>query len=445
MFGFLHCYMVIYSIIFGCLFLMKTQQTFNSSSNMGNNIFFTLDVNQIKNIPFDKYEKNFSFFVNGEEFKVNRIIADLLSPKIRQYHMVDESINSFSIEIDGIGDKKEIMNNFSKLLSFFDYSSKEITQKELSFFISLFDKLENNQVLEMFPINQEKLIGKTIFRIIEAKAKKLKNINFSYFQNEIDFLATHFYIPSVLQTILEKIQLDNELFCLYFIKLILSNENLRIQNEDSLFDFIMNIYQKLDKNKSAFELFEFLEFSNLKVKKIQSFLEILNIDSLTNELWLSLSKRLLLEVKKLEVNNERYHHNRKIYNYAGVGDELKGIFYNLTAEHGGNLEEKGVIGVTASSISSEQLPKYSLDFESDHYYRSKNEPNSWIYYDFKEKEITLLHYSIRSLQLFGPFNNQPKNWVLEGSINLNNWDILDKQNNNMILNGKGRIFSTKIA
>ena len=33
-------------------------------------------------MPLDRYEKNFSFIVNGQEIKTNRLIADFLSPII---------------------------------------------------------------------------------------------------------------------------------------------------------------------------------------------------------------------------------------------------------------------------------------------------------------------------------------------------------------------------
>lgn len=39
-----------------------------------------LKQSSILNVPFQKYEKDFTFVVNGEEFKTNRFISDLLSP-----------------------------------------------------------------------------------------------------------------------------------------------------------------------------------------------------------------------------------------------------------------------------------------------------------------------------------------------------------------------------
>ena len=61
---------------------------------------FALSVDNIKNIPTDKYEPDFTFVVNGKIYSTPRFVADILSPKIRKLHYVDESINEFRINTD---------------------------------------------------------------------------------------------------------------------------------------------------------------------------------------------------------------------------------------------------------------------------------------------------------------------------------------------------------
>lgn len=41
----------------------------------------TLKISSILGVLFDNYPKDFTFFVNGETFHTNKIIADLLSKK----------------------------------------------------------------------------------------------------------------------------------------------------------------------------------------------------------------------------------------------------------------------------------------------------------------------------------------------------------------------------
>lgn len=71
---------------------------------------FSLSFNNIKSIPFDKYEKNFTFIVNGKEYETSRFVADILSPIVREYHFIDESMNSISI--DTSSNTRDYFKNF---------------------------------------------------------------------------------------------------------------------------------------------------------------------------------------------------------------------------------------------------------------------------------------------------------------------------------------------
>lgn len=41
-------------------------------------------------ILFGKFEKNFTFIENGKEYQTNRVMVDIISPIIRQFHYTDE-------------------------------------------------------------------------------------------------------------------------------------------------------------------------------------------------------------------------------------------------------------------------------------------------------------------------------------------------------------------
>ena len=60
-------------------------------------IDFTLNTNCIKQIPIDKYSKDFIFCVDGKNYQICRITADLVSLFIRQHHCIDPSMNEFYI------------------------------------------------------------------------------------------------------------------------------------------------------------------------------------------------------------------------------------------------------------------------------------------------------------------------------------------------------------
>jgi hypothetical protein len=56
-----------------------------------------------------------------------------------------------------------------------------------------------------------------------------------------------------------------------------------------------------------------------------------------------------------------------------------------------------------------------------------NEPNSWICYDLKYKQMNVSHYSLRSRPDYDGWH--PTNWTLEGSIDGTNWIELDRRDN----------------
>ena len=61
---------------------------------------FSLNIKNLRDIPFNLYEKDFTFHFNGKTYKTNRFNADLLSPYIRQLHYSDNTINEFYLKLD---------------------------------------------------------------------------------------------------------------------------------------------------------------------------------------------------------------------------------------------------------------------------------------------------------------------------------------------------------
>lgn len=77
----------------------------------------------LKNIPFDKYEKDFTFIVDNKRYYTTRFLADILSPNISQFHYNNESCNEFFINTNklkisktgyGVDYFKEFLNLYEK-------------------------------------------------------------------------------------------------------------------------------------------------------------------------------------------------------------------------------------------------------------------------------------------------------------------------------------------
>ena len=80
-------------------------------------------------------------------------------------------------------------------------------------------------------------------------------------------------------------------------------------------------------------------------------------------------------------------------------EPLDGIIAHLTRECGGNVHDKGVVEVTASSVDPNSPlndVKNVVDLGTDSYFRSTDEEEPWIYYDFKGWRVTPTSYTIKT-------------------------------------------------
>ena len=114
-------------------------------------------------------------------------------------------------------------------------------------------------------------------------------------------------------------------------------------------------------------------------------------------------------------------------------DPLDGAIAHLTRECGGNVHKKGVVEVTASGCcwGPHNELKNAVELGTNTWFGSKNEPNSWICYDFKESRVEPTSYSIRSAR--GSF---PRSWVFEVSNDGKEWKVADRRDNNSELNAR---------
>ena len=128
---------------------------------------------------------------------------------------------------------------------------------------------------------------------------------------------------------------------------------------------------------------------------------------------------------------------------AFVDDKAKlldGIIAQLTRECGGNVHDKGVVEVTASSYASSDPdktyePKNVAELGTETLFWSKNLEQQWICYDFKNKHVAPTSYSIMSCtDRRGGWH--PRSWVLEASNDKSTWTLLDQRDDNSDLNDR---------
>lgn len=213
---------------------------------------------------------------------------------------------------------------------------------------------------------------------------------------------------------------------------IISSSKLKLESEDSLLDFIDEIFSSSNndgsESESIYDLYEVIEFNGLSESKFQEIIERIDPNYMTVKMWRSLKNCFYANYSETKIKKERY---TKILNDNSV-KKFEGIIRQLTIKCSGNVDDKNCVKITSSSIySNSYQAKNAADLDSNNYFHSASEQYSWIKYDFRDKKVCLTHYTIKN-GLSYDSNSSPKSWVLEGSNNEGDWVELDSQTNNSI-------------
>lgn len=390
---------------------------------MEQNSDIQLSYSCIMNVPLQTYNNDFTFIVNGKEFQTSRIISDLLSPKICKIHMIDPTIDTFCIKTSQQG-------HFSYILDLVSFTKKSIPTTELPFISEVIEILENETISLGQSEHQQELTEDNIFTEIK-KHEKFRKFYSNFYQNEIEYLSSHFYdLCENKSQELAELQQDT-LFN------IITNENLLLDDEDQLLKFINKIYSE---NINFATLYETVYFERVSSEIISEFVDLFNINDVTNAAWIRLSNRLKQEIKGIDfVEGSRY--NKKGVEFAFTGNnEFNGIINHLRTKSGGKIDNEIEIKASSNNNPNDSDVRGITMFDQKKSFWTKNEQISWICVDFKKYKIKPTHYTIRSCQ----FANYPKSWVIEVSNDKNKWDVIDEQTDCSYLNGSYNVHTFKI-
>jgi hypothetical protein len=254
-------------------------------------------------------------------------------------------------------------------------------------------------------------------------------------EREIEFCSSHFY----------EIDLES-IFSIPFdiISNILSKESLQMKDEESLYEIISSKSKsKQNEDSQFFSLFSYVRFEYLSTKSMKSFIEMINasFDFLTFPIWRSLCHRLSLSVSIDFSNDGFYDQFSSVVCRFDPNSNSKqdGIISYLAKRFGGHVIDRNIVSITASSIADPQsYPlRHVADFENQSCFATKDEANSWICYDFKDIQIKVTHYSIRSRRDANA--HHLRFWTLEGSKDGLKWVKIDDRQNDTSLNSQGAI------
>ena len=403
---------------------------------------FTLSFDNVKGIPFEKYEKNFTFIVNDKRYSTSRYVADLLSPIIREYHYTDESIDSIIIDLDENENEEETY--FSDFLTLTEFDPKIIDETHRKRYIEYFIKLGNiKEYLRLQPeltgeINARNVLDRlqNLYQI--TKHKELIGI---YEREMIDDQNLRKMITYASSRFTELPKEKLKTLPQNIFEEIIKSDELKLDSEDELLNIIIELYEE---SSSYSNLFEYVKFENVRDESMSKFIESFRIDHIDEGTWRVLSRRLVRTAsdESSDKRKDRYANNTKTSNSNKVikefnfepGHELEGIMRHLTNETGGNIHDNGTIEISSNSIQGSFHPKHAVDYQSNNFYASNNELNAFVCFDFKGRRIQLTNYSIKS---YPCGQNYPhwRNWVVEVSNDKETWTEIDRHTDDSTLNG----------
>lgn len=147
--------------------------------------------------------------------------------------------------------------------------------------------------------------------------------------------------------------------------------------------------------------------------------------------------------KKTEKTSKKHkkHHKSDADNYDietftfNASNPFNGIFNYLNGKIAGNIHDKLVVQITTNSLmSSSYHPKNLVDFYSSADYIAKsNHFYAWVMFDFLNREVKILSYTIKSSNCkIGHL----KSWVIEISKDGVMWETIDERIDDESLNGE---------
>ena len=372
-------------------------------------------------VNWDYSDSDFEFvFGENKVCRVWSVLAEFLSPKIARLRRCDISFDVYPLK------DAEMFNAFESLVA--SLRTGEVLRVEKSNFVALVrlsQELENDELYSsLLGMIRRKCLHLDQAIFLLRVGIDLGDVFSHGFRKLRDSIARRFY--KIDKQILDDLDLETTQF-------LLSSPSLKVEDEDSLCDFVCS---RSESDLSFTSLFEFICFDYIS-NSITCFVSFVSDNLLQNinSSWRQICRRLSLETRTTKSL-------RSTMGRTVIYDEenpLDGIIAHLTRQCHGNVHDKGIVNVTASSCYKGALfhPKNvaSLGDNSFHGSEITWDVNQWICYDFKERRVIPTSYSVMSYG-YGPGKFHPKSWVIEVSNDgtENSWKEIDRRDNNEDLN-----------
>ena len=373
------------------------------------------NLNLIKNIEFTNSPCNIHIN-NNKTIRLPILLAVGFSKLICEKLLNDLTIRDFYFDIPFEGDisdefilklektlnQEEVFLEDNEIFNFVLFGKTFLNNEFTSILIKYLEQEEDN-------INKE--------NVLDILSKKISfNLQDNELSKEIDFISENF------EDMKEKlINNYNNLKYFHIFQQILSNDKLKLTNEDSLLNFVLSLCAQ----SQAYEtLFSHVHLEYCSIESIKSFINyiksnVCNTNNLTS-IFECIERRLIQS--KIPVDNpqksQRYLNKQNEIIYDDDGS-TKGMFYY---EH-----KKGNVDIKASSTQTGHV-SYLISGTSNQFL-TKNCPNSYVEISLKnKKQFTISKYLIKEMNL-DPFAGHLKSWQIEGQKANGEKIVIDKREN----------------
>ncbi|OHT02908.1 F5/8 type C domain containing protein [Tritrichomonas foetus] len=143
------------------------------------------------------------------------------------------------------------------------------------------------------------------------------------------------------------------------------------------------------------------------------------------------SSRIFNEMMMIKARQRKM----KTTNIDFDGRSFNGIMKYLSDEANQNCHLAGEVEITGST-SDHNEPYQIIDMGWNDLFFTENKANQWIMFNFKERNVKVSHYTIKTHKYPNNFPHL-KMWAIEGSNDGENWDELDRRAIT-VLNGANR-------
>ena len=320
---------------------------------------------------------------------------------------------------------------FQDVVSLMNGRSISLTAENARFLEACARELENDELLDRI-VGFQRDCGDVSFSNVVDRLR-IKREFHSDCKNELDFLASHFFEAGL--DVVRSLSVSD-------LELVVSSPLLKLESEDQLYDAIVSLSSE---NGEAFlSLLRYVEFAFLSEPKLIEFLERIFPCFVDASVWGSVCacvRRFCGSKAKDDLmNSARYHplpavSSCEFETFRNTSGAFNGIVAHLGAECGGNPHEYGVISITASGTGSLNQCHGVVDYGWGSFWYSKDEPNSFIQFDFKSMRVCLSGYSLKSHYANTQFF---VSWVIEVSDDGSTWEAVDERNTRALV-GPNRV------